>query len=142
MKLSRRDACLMLPMLCAAPSALAGEKDKLSSGVFAFDKLPAVKNGFATRRDILEGQTATGDYLEIHETVLEPGGGPHPPHHHDGEEMFLVIRGTLEITISGKATRMGPGSMAFVAANEEHGVHNAGDSQAQYFVITVGSKAP
>lgn len=142
MKLSRRDACLMLPMLCAAVPALAGEKDKLSSGVFSFDKLPAVKNGLATRRDILEGQTATGDYLEIHETVLEPGGGPHPPHHHDGEEMFLVIRGTLEITISGKATRMGPGSMAFVASNEEHGVHNAGDSQAQYFVITVGSKAP
>jgi len=141
MKVTRRDACLLLPMLYALP-AIAGEGDKLASGVFSFAKLPAKKNGLATRRDILEGQTATGDYLEVHETVLEPGGAPHPPHHHAGEEMFLVIRGTLQITIAGKSTQMGPGSMAFVASNEEHGVHNAGDSEAQYFVLTVGAKAP
>jgi len=55
--------------------------------------------------------------------------------------MFLVISGTVEITISGKATRLGPGSAAFVAANEEHGLHNAGSGPAQYFVVTLGSKA-
>src|SRR5882762_9420366 len=139
MKVSRRDAVLMLPMLYALP-AMAGEKDKLASGVFQFDKLPVQKSEGAAFRHILEGQTATGDYLEVHETVLEPGGAPHPAHHHDGEEMFLVIRGTLQVTISGKVSQMGPGSMAFVASNEEHGIHNAGDSQAQYFVITLGSK--
>jgi len=64
---------------------MAGEKDKLASGVFQFDKLPVQKSEGAAFRHILEGQTATGDYLEIHETVLEPGGAPHPPHHHDGE---------------------------------------------------------
>jgi len=141
MKVSRRDAVLMLPMLYALP-AMAGEKDKLASGVFLFDKLPVQKSEGAAFRHILEGQTATGDYLEVHETVLEPGGAPHPAHHHDGEEMFLVIHGTLQITIAGKISQMGPGSMVFVASNEEHGIHNAGDSQAQYFVITLGSKAP
>ncbi|HMI53261.1 MAG TPA: cupin domain-containing protein [Candidatus Saccharimonadales bacterium] len=141
MKVTRRDACLLLPMLYALPAA-ASEGDKLASGVFSFDKLAAKKNGLATRRDILEGQTATGDYLEVHETVLEPGGAPHPAHHHDGEEMFLVVRGTLQITIAGKISQMGPGSMAFVASNQEHGVHNAGTSEAQYFVLTVGAKAP
>jgi quercetin dioxygenase-like cupin family protein len=55
--------------------------------------------------------------------------------------MFLVISGTVEITISGKATRLGPGSAAFVAANEKHGLHNAGSGPAQYFVVTLGSKA-
>jgi quercetin dioxygenase-like cupin family protein len=141
MKVSRRDAVMMLPMLYALP-AMAGEKDKLTSNVFQFDKLPVQKSEGAAFRHILEGQTATGDYLEIHETVLEPGGAPHPAHHHDGEEMFLVIRGTLQVTVSGKVSLMGPGSMVFVASNDEHGIHNAGNSQAQYFVITVGSKAP
>ena len=55
--------------------------------------------------------------------------------------MFFIISGTVEITISGKATRLGPGSAAFVAANEEHGLHNAGQGPAQYFVITLGAKA-
>ena len=49
--------------------------------------------------------------------------------------MFLIIGGTVEITISGKATRLGPGSAAFVAANEEHGLHNAGSDQRRSFVV-------
>jgi len=141
MKVTRRDAMTMLPMLYALP-AIAAEKDKLTSNVFQFDKLPVQKSEGAAFRHILEGHTATGDYLEIHETVLEPGGAPHPAHHHDGEEMFLVIRGTLQVTVSGKVSLMGPGSMVFVASNDEHGIHNAGDTQAQYFVVTMGSKAP
>lgn len=141
MNVSRRDAVLMLPMLYALP-AMAGERDKLASGVFEFGKLPVEKSEGAAFRHVLEGRTATGDYLEVHETVLEPGGAPHPPHHHEGEEMFLVIRGTLQVTIAGKVSEMGPGSMVFVASGDEHGIHNAGNSQAQYFVITLGAKAP
>jgi mannose-6-phosphate isomerase-like protein (cupin superfamily) len=55
--------------------------------------------------------------------------------------MFLIIAGTVEMTISGKTTRLGPGSAAFVASNEEHGLRNAGSGPAQYFVVTLGSKA-
>ena len=51
---------------------------------------------------------------------------PHPPHHHLHEEMFLVREGTLEATISGKSTRLGPGSVAFVGSNDEHGIRNPG----------------
>jgi len=91
-EVSRRDAVLMLPMLYALP-AMAGEKDNSPPGVFSLTNYRCRKAKAQRFATFWKGKTATGDYLEIHETVLEPGGAPHPPHHHDGEEMFLVIRG-------------------------------------------------
>ena len=140
MNLTRRNACLLLPML-GSLKAWSSSEATLPNTVRTFEELHAQKDAGATFRAILEGHTHTGDYLEVHETVLEPGAGPHPPHHHVGEEMFLVSSGTVEITINGKATRLGPGSAAFVASNEEHGLRNAGTGPAQYFVVTLGAKA-
>jgi quercetin dioxygenase-like cupin family protein len=76
--------------------------------------------------------------VEIHETELGPGMMPHAAHRHDSEEMLLIREGTLEVTISGKSTRLGPGSVAFVASNEEHGWKNVGDTRARYFVLALG----
>jgi len=140
MNITRRSACLLLPMLGTLP-AWSSSEPSLPTTAQSFESLRAEKEGQATFRKILEGHTHTGDYLEVHETVLEPNAAPHPPHRHVGEEMFLIISGTVEITISGKATLLGPGSAAFVASNEDHGLHNAGAGPAQYFVITLGAKA-
>jgi mannose-6-phosphate isomerase-like protein (cupin superfamily) len=140
MAITRRNVLRLLPLLGSIPG-WSSSPDSLPTTVRRFEDLHAEKEDRATFRAILEGQTHTGDYLEVHETVLEPGAGPHPPHHHVGEEMFLVSSGTVEITINGKATRLGPGSAAFVASNEEHGLRNAGTGPAQYFVVTLGAKA-
>jgi quercetin dioxygenase-like cupin family protein len=113
----------------------------LPSSAKTFESLPVEKDDHASYRNILEGRTHTGNYLEVHETVLEPNAAPHPKHRHEGEELFLVSSGVLEITISGKVTRLGAGGAAFVASNEEHGLHNVGSGAAQYFVITLGKKA-
>jgi mannose-6-phosphate isomerase-like protein (cupin superfamily) len=140
MNITRRSALSLLPLLGSIP-AWSSASDSLTTTVRTFEDLHAEKEDKAAFRAILEGRTHTGDYLEVHETVLEPGGAPHPAHHHVGEEMFLISSGTIEITVNGKATRLGPGSAAFVASNEEHGLRNAGNSPAQYFVVTLGSKA-
>jgi quercetin dioxygenase-like cupin family protein len=140
MTITRRNACLLLPVL-GSLRAWSLSEGTLPTIVQPFEGLRAEKEGQATFRSILEGRTHTADYLEVHETVLEPNAAPHPPHRHVGEEMFLIISGTVEITISGKPARLGPGSAAFVASNEEHGLHNAGLERAQYFVVTLGSKA-
>jgi mannose-6-phosphate isomerase-like protein (cupin superfamily) len=140
MTITRRNACLLLPVL-GNLRAWSSSEPSLPTTVHPFESLHAEKEGQAIFRSILEGHTHTGDYLEVHETVLEPNAAPHPPHRHVGEEMFLIISGTVEITISGKSARLGAGSAAFVASNEEHGLHNAGTGPAQYFVVTLGSKA-
>ncbi len=140
MNITRRDTLCMLPLLSSV-RAWGSASDSLPTTARRFEDLHAEKEDKATFRAILEGRTHTGDYLEVHETVLEPGAGPHPPHHHVGEEMFLISSGTVEITINGKSTLLGSGSAAFVASNEEHGLRNAGTGPAQYFVVTLGAKA-
>jgi len=140
MELSRRKACLWLLLLSRA-TAWASQLASLTSKTYRFEDLPVSKEKQATYRDILEGRTHTGDYLEAHETVLEPTAMPHPPHRHVGEELFLISTGTLEVTISGKRTKLGPGSAFFIASNEEHSIRNVGSLPAQYFGITLGEKA-
>ena len=76
--------------------------------------------------------------VEMHQTELAPGDAPHPPHHHVHEEMMMVREGTIEVTISGKVSALGPGSVAYVASNEEHGWRNVGKTRAHYFVIALG----
>jgi mannose-6-phosphate isomerase-like protein (cupin superfamily) len=138
MEITRRSACLLLPFVAGMAG---GSPDSLPSTIKTFESLHAEREGGAAFHPILEGKTHTGDYLEVHETILQANAAPHPAHHHAGEEMFLVISGTVEMTIAGKSQRLGPGSAAFVASNEEHGLRNVGSGPAQYFVVTLGAKA-
>ena len=140
MKITRRNACLFLPLL-GCRSAWSSETHSLASSMQKFEELPVSREESGAFRSILEGKTHTGDHLEVHETVLEPNAAPHPAHRHEGEELFLISSGMLEFTIAGKSARLGAGSAAFVAANEEHGVRNVGSTPAQYFVVTLGKKA-
>jgi len=89
-------------------------------------------------RKVLDGETHAGVRIELHETELPPGGAPHPPHHHVKEEMILIREGIMEVTIAGRSARLGPGSVAYVASNEEHGWRNAGATRVHYFVLAIG----
>ena len=140
MSISRRDLCLMLPAVAASRELPAGTA-RLPSKVYRFEDLPVRKNGGNESRPLLSGELHNGSYLEAHETLLAPGSMPHPPHHHLHEEMFMVREGTIEASISGKSTRVGPGSVIFVASNEEHGIRNVGTGPAQYFVVALGKDA-
>lgn len=52
----------------------------------------------------------------------------------------MVREGTLEITIAGETATIGPGSAAYVASMQEHGVRNPGPGHAQYFVFALGAQ--
>jgi mannose-6-phosphate isomerase-like protein (cupin superfamily) len=137
MDTTRRSLLQAIPML-AAFSALAADIPALSSFTKPFDPLPVQRNGQNESRPILDGMTHSGDHLEVHETTLAPGAEPHPPHQHEHEELFLMMKGTLAVTIAGKTAVIGPGGAAFVHSNELHGVRNPGSEKAQYFVVATG----
>ena len=138
MNFSRRDLCLILPAL-AASAGYAAEDAALPSKTYAFEDLPVRAEGENKFRPILAGKTHTGVLVELHETDLAPGSAPHPPHHHEHEEIFLMREGIVEFTIEGKSTRLGPGSVAYVVSNQVHGAHNPGPAHAQYFVFALGT---
>ena len=136
MEPTRRSLFLALPMLAA--SAAFADNQPLSSFARPYDQLPVKSNGKNASRPILDGMTHSGDHLEVHETTLSPGSSPHPPHRHEHEELFLMMKGTLAVTIDGKTTVIGPGAAAFVHSGELHGVRNPGDEDTQYFVVATG----
>jgi quercetin dioxygenase-like cupin family protein len=141
MKYSRRDMSLLLPALMAA-NAAAAEPATLPSKTFRFEDLPAKNNGENRSRAMFNGATHSGFPVEAHQTELAPGKAPHPPHHHVHEEMILIREGTIEVTISGKVSTLGPGSVAYVASGEEHGWRNVGSTRAHYFIIALGQGKP
>jgi quercetin dioxygenase-like cupin family protein len=133
---SRRDCAMLLPWMAAL--AAQAQDGRLPSKTYRFEDLPVRNNGENRARAGFEGRTHSGFPIEMHQTELAPGLPPHPPHHHEHEELLLIREGTLEVTISGTAARLGPGSVAYIASNEEHGWRNVGDTRAHYFVVTLG----
>jgi len=144
---SRRNLCIgisaWVASLHAEGASQASTPDAQSIPSFAkpFDQLLAKPSGTNSSRAVLNGKTESGCALEVHETTLGPGMSPHPPHHHKHDEMFLISRGSLEVTIAGKTSTIGPGSAAYVHSGEEHGVHNPGTDEAQYFVVAIGTES-
>lgn len=138
MKCSRREVCFWIPALVASRGL--GAESTIPSKLLRFEDLRVEHGGGNTLRRVLEGTTHSGYRIEMHETDLAPGAMPHPAHRHAHEEMFLVREGTLEVTIAGQAARLGSGSVAYVASNDEHGISNAGPTHAQYFVIALGAE--
>ena len=146
MPLTRRELCsvfpvVLLPTLLLAEDDPSARQSSLPSTMYPFDNLPVRTANNAQFRDVLKGTLATGESLEVHETTLPPGEAPHPPHHHLHSEMWLIREGTVELAVSGKTYRLGPGSVGFVHSNDEHGIKNVGATPAIYFVVAIGPGA-
>jgi quercetin dioxygenase-like cupin family protein len=143
---TRRDIGLLLPGLLAAVRANGQPQEKpvLPAKAYDFGGLP-VKTNQKTQnqtRQVFDGLTHEGYPIDLHITTLEPGLMPHPPHRHAHEEILFLQTGTAEVTIDGVVSRVGPGSVVYVASNALHGWKNVGDVPSQYFVLAVGHRSP
>lgn len=146
MPLTRRELCFLIPPALLRRFAKVTDRQSeqqasLPSAMFPYDKLPLHTSDTAAIRSVLKGKLATGESVEVHETTLPPGGAPHPPHRHPHSEMWLIREGTVDITVNSTTTRLGPGSVAFVSSNDEHGIKNVGLTPATYFVVAIGPGA-
>jgi mannose-6-phosphate isomerase-like protein (cupin superfamily) len=149
MKYSRRDLGLLLPALAAASaSAQTTAQTTETPGVeklpllttksYLYNDLPVTTNGKNKQRRMFTGKTHTGFKIESHQSDIAPGEVNHPPHMHLREEMMLVRLGTMELTISGKPYRLGPGDVGFIGSNELHNAKNVGTIRAEYFIVNIG----
>ncbi len=133
--MTRRDLTLLSAGFVAATArAQKASLPTLPSKTYRFEDLVLKGNS----RAVFDGVTHSGFHVDLHETQLAPGAAPHAPHRHEHEEMIMVREGTLEITIEGKVTMVGPGSVVYAASNEMHGWKNVGDTNAHYFVVALG----
>jgi quercetin dioxygenase-like cupin family protein len=118
-------------------------KQLSSSKVFRYADLPVVKldNG-GQQRPVMSGTLPTGEFIEIHETVLPAGKTPHPPHRHPNSEWLFIQSGKLEYNDNGKIVAVGPGDIVFSASNVSHGLNNVGTAPATYLVFSVSKQLP
>jgi mannose-6-phosphate isomerase-like protein (cupin superfamily) len=112
-----------------------------------FDQMPVrtMANG-GESRDIGHGTLATGETVNLHQSMQVAGATPNPLHVIQHTEFICVREGTLEFQhedASGKliTETVGPGGVIYVAFGTKHTVRNAGTTPARYFVIAIGGDA-
>jgi quercetin dioxygenase-like cupin family protein len=135
--ISRRDVWVALVTAACTVGglAVANELPLLGPAVFERSSIAAKPTEVGSMRSFFTMRTATLEQLEVHETTLNPGKSPHPPHKHPNEEMLVIRQGTIEALVNGEWKRVGPGSVVFNASNKLHGLRNVGTEPAVYTVI-------
>ncbi len=127
---------ILFVILFAALNFPNDNLEKINTSVFDWEQLKVEKTKSGERRQILEGKTNVFDYFEIHVTTLSPGNAPHGSHvHADMEELIIVKEGLVEQNINGDKKILGPGSVVLALPGDEHGIRNAGNSNASYYII-------
>jgi quercetin dioxygenase-like cupin family protein len=149
--MDRRDLFAIFPALAAlaltgrdAEAQTTASQGRLTtaelskSRVVRFKDLPVIKldNGGEQRR-VMSGTLPTGEFIEIHETVLPAGKMPHAPHHHPNSEWLFIQAGTLDYDNDGTTIRVEPGDIIFSASNVTHGLKNVGATEGRYIVVSV-----
>lgn len=153
-EMNRRDVCFaagafaalggLLSQASAQQQEVHGEGsgaaiDLSKSRVFRFDQMKVEQhaNG-GWGRPVLHGTLPTGEFVEVHETMLPPGQMPHPPHKHRNSEFVLIREGRVEYWgENGLREQAGPGDIVFSASNQQHGMKNIGNTNASYFVVSI-----
>lgn len=100
-----------------------------------FDSEDAPAEGGGRRDDavVATGNGILGSADELHLAVLEvPPGVESAPHRNaDAVDGYLVLEGTLELTLGDRREERGPGWWLAAPADAEHGFRNGGEAPAR-----------
>ncbi len=117
----------------AALAALPATAAKLPDVTYSPKDAKLTKEPFGDLLIYFDGPTDQLKSMTAGSLRLKAGATPHPPHKHPEEEFLLVTEGTGEISIEGKITKVGPGSMMYTAANRLHGIVNTGKTPMLFY---------
>jgi mannose-6-phosphate isomerase-like protein (cupin superfamily) len=96
-------------------------------------------------RDIAHGTLATGESVNLHQSMQVVGATPSALHVIQHSEFILVREGQVEFDheVAGQmvAEKAGPGGVIYVAYGTRHALKNVGTVPARYFVVAIGGDA-
>jgi (S)-ureidoglycine aminohydrolase len=134
---------LLVYLVIITFSVMAQKTDSLPSHVYRWDSLAAKKQNQWTTRSIMEGSTSSLSWFEVTAITLEPGKtSPPSSAYYDVEELLIIKEGEVNITIDGVSKKMGAGSIAFTMPRIVHGISNAGNTKATYYMLKYKGKLP
>ena len=123
----------MAGLSAAAALGMPAAEGKLPNGTMSASQSKLDKQPFGDLRIYYDGPTDQVRSMTAGSLLLKPGMSPHPPHEHPEEEFMVITEGTGEITVEGKATQVGPGSMMYCAAGHLHGIVNTGQKPLLFY---------
>ncbi|MFN3323174.1 MAG: cupin domain-containing protein [Bryobacteraceae bacterium] len=103
--------------MLAAPS-------RLPDATLAAGEAKTTMEEFGELKIYFDGPTEQLKSMTAGSLRLKAGMSPHPPHEHPEEEFMVITEGQGEISVDGKITKVGPGSMMYCGANRLHGIVN------------------
>ena len=131
--MTKRREMLQAAAFAAAFVPSAASAKTLPNGTLDAAKAKLVKEPFGDLRIYYEGPTDQLQSMTAGSLLLKAGMTPHPPHQHPEEEFMVITEGTGEISIDGKITKVGPGSMMYCGANKLHGIVNTGKKPLLFY---------
>lgn len=84
---------------------------------------------------LTRGDEAGADFDLLEFTIPEEPGFVPKHVHHETDEAFYVLEGTLEIDIGDRTAELTPGSFAFGPRGVPHAYRNVGDGAAHLLVL-------
>jgi mannose-6-phosphate isomerase-like protein (cupin superfamily) len=98
---------------------------------------------FGLDMKVMLDAAATGGAFSAIVVDLKPGEGPPPHLHRDREEYFYVLDGTFRMSVNGKESTIGPGTLVFTPRGTVHSFSNIGTSSGRLLEWTIpGSNEP
>ena len=79
---------------------------------------------FGIDMKVMLGAEHTGGMFSAILGEVKPGEGPPSHLHHDRDEYFFVLAGTYRMTVGGKESTIGPGTIAFIPRGTAHAFTN------------------
>lgn len=122
----RRDVLKLAAAGAGLPALFAASLPKLPNTTISSTQARLQREPFGDLLIYFDGPTDQLKSMTAGSLRLKPGMSPHPPHEHPEEEFMVVTEGAGEISVDGKVTKVGPGSMMYCAANRLHGIVNTG----------------
>jgi mannose-6-phosphate isomerase-like protein (cupin superfamily) len=156
----RRHFCSFIALsgIAATPEALLGQSDDARRAasttgagtlgparVIALDKMQERKTATGESWNIANGTLATGESVNLHQSLQVAGAPPVQLHAIQHSEFILVRDGEVEFQheAGGQVVteRAGPGGVLYIPFGTRHAVRNVGSVPARYFVVAIGGDA-
>ena len=130
----------VVPLLCCFCSF--AQRDTVVSKVYRWLDLKEEKKDGMEIRKIANGSGAALAYMNWSLMTLQPGKSSHVLEKHNDEELIIISKGQLKVSVRDSTKLLGPGSIALFIPGDEHELLNTGTVPATYYVLQYRSKAP
>lgn len=94
-----------------------------------------LKQVLATKNDLVPGQV-----MMINWSTLLPNGGFQSHYHEDMQEVFVIMSGRVEMTISDTAYELATGDAAIIDPKEIHSMKNLEAAPASFLVFGISQE--